>query len=335
MIKIVFYFIFSIFSVNYSLVAQNFHLSGQIKDLESKEVVPYATVVVLHKLAAVADDNGKFDLLAPKESIKVSDTLVIQSLGYETQKIQLGNLAQGAEDKTFFLKSIAYPINEVTILPHDEKKETIWLQPPFDPKKCNFYIPYAAMNINKSSNSFNENSKFFQHAIRFIPETSGQLLKVKYYISKKGKQKTPFRVRIYERNPKTKLPGKDLLQQSILTSAKRGNEWVEVDLSRQQIEVDTNGFFVAIEPIYDGKKGYYSKKVDGKEELNYGFVSKSCSVKEGIYCTEAEKEPNFSTLYCLNPKNLTWSKCMCSPKDSSWHIDITYIPLIGAEVGYD
>lgn len=329
------YCIALIFFTAYSLSAQNFQLSGQIKDMESKAAVPYATIVVLNKLAAVADAQGKFDFFAPNAGIKAGDSLVIQSLGYKTQRIPLGSLAQGAENRTFFLKPIAYPIKEVAIFPSNEKIEKVWLQPPFDPKECYEYIPYPLPDKKKAQNPFKIPSRFFQHASRFIPKTNGQLLKVKYYISKKGKQKTPFRVRVYERNPETKLPGKDLLQESILAHAKRGNEWVVVDLSQQQIEVNQNGFFVGIEFVYAGEKGFYTEKYNGKKVSFYGFVPKSCNVKEGIYCTEAEKEPNFSTLYCLDPKNLSWSKCICSPKDSSWYSGYTSIPLIGAEVGYE
>jgi len=312
--------------------AQNFRLSGQIKDIETQEPVPYATIVVLNKLAAVADDQGNFSLFAENARLETNDSLIIQSLGYQSKKMPIGNLAQGAEEQSFFLKPIAYPIKEVAVFPDDKQMEKVWLQPPFDPKECNTYSPYSIHDGNKNRNPFGEKS---QHAIRFIPKTEGQLMKVKYYISRKGKQKTPFQLRIYERNPKTKLPGNDLLQESILAKAKRGNEWVVVDLSQQQIKINKNGFFVAIEAVYDGDKGFYTKKYNGKKELYYGFVSKSCYVEEGIYCTEAEKETDFSTVYCLDPKKLQWGKCSCSPKDSSWYSGFTSIPLIGAEVRYD
>jgi hypothetical protein len=60
----------------------------------------------------------------------------------------------------------------------------------------------------------------------------------------RGDARSPFRVRVFARDSTTGKPGKELIDDVIITSALRRNEWHEVDLSSYQVTAPKEGFFV-------------------------------------------------------------------------------------------
>lgn len=90
------------------------------------------------------------------------------------------------------------------------------------------------------------------------------------FSSAKGDVTAPFRVRLYDVGPNAK-PGKELINDVIVVSAKKKNEWCVVDISRYQVEVPGSGFFVSFGLL---DRGYY--QVSSKFS---GMFSSSAEVK--------------------------------------------------------
>lgn len=91
-------------------IEQTIVFKGQIFDEESKESIPFATVVLKKdNIYRVADENGKFEL-SIKNSPKEESSVEISSVGYATKIILLDSL----EDK-IYLKSQFEQLSEVVI----------------------------------------------------------------------------------------------------------------------------------------------------------------------------------------------------------------------------
>jgi len=91
-------------------VGQNIVLKGQLLDKDTKDIVPFATLVVKNKnIYRVANENGYFELSVNK-SIMQSAVLEISSLGFETTEIPLKNLTE-----RIYLKPKFEELDEVVI----------------------------------------------------------------------------------------------------------------------------------------------------------------------------------------------------------------------------
>ena len=74
-----------------SLQAQ-FHVNGIIKDFKTKKTLPFATIMTENGVSAIADVDGKFNLILASQA----ETLTVSYVGYEPKIISL------SEFKTYF-----------------------------------------------------------------------------------------------------------------------------------------------------------------------------------------------------------------------------------------
>jgi len=96
-----------------------------------------------------------------------------------------------------------------------------------------------------------------QCAVMFTPSFyPARLKEVSFFVTKLGRPKTKFRVRVYKGGGENGGPGTSLLQAEVFASAEGANEWVKVDLSSRNITIDSGDFFVAMEwATAAGKEG--------------------------------------------------------------------------------
>jgi len=82
-------------------------------------------------------------------------------------------------------------------------------------------------------------------AVKFTPEFYPQkLVKARFYVSRGGKPWTEFEVRVYK--DEYSKPGERLDSGNIRSSGRMGSEWVEVDLSDQNIVIKEGSFFISM-----------------------------------------------------------------------------------------
>jgi hypothetical protein len=118
-------------------------------------------------------------------------------------------------------------------------------------------------------------STAFQEMALLIPNPGNQraiLHKLYYFIERKERQRSPFRVRIYK-NQDGK-PGADLLDESVVVRPRWWRRWKEVRVGSYNIVVPPEGFFVAMEWLHTPASRYPTPTTEGHEPAQecYGPV---------------------------------------------------------------
>lgn len=82
-------------------------------------------------------------------------------------------------------------------------------------------------------------------------DTAGRVVKVSYYLSKKGNMNAPFRIRIYKKDTATNAPSDDLLKEIVIVKPETNDHgWFDINISRFNVTLPKEGFFVAMEGVY-------------------------------------------------------------------------------------
>ena len=240
MIRILFLYFFSSISV---LAFSQF----QIIDAESKLGIPYTHVKILNQSKGIITNYyGVFEL---DSTFKSQDSIQISCIGYEERKVSVGKVW---EIKRIELKPKTNNLNEVIVSADKIKYQT---------KKLGI--------TRKSRNSVYGfkpiiTSKHGEEKGVWIPNEYSQLgyLKsVNVYVTKTGYPNAHFRVRVYDCDPLETKPGKELTNLNIVASGKNGNEWVKVNLVKENIKISENGCFIGIEWFDSPEAKHFSDTV--------------------------------------------------------------------------
>ncbi|PQJ72867.1 erythromycin esterase family protein [Polaribacter butkevichii] len=134
-------------------IGKNVILKGQLIDKESKEPIPFATIILKNEeIYRVADENG-FYQLPIKKTMMENASVEISSMGFETRTIRLKEL----KDKTYFNQKFQ-TLNEVVITsflsPKTVLKKAILNKKINHPTKPFNFYRYGKVLINK--NDINE-----------------------------------------------------------------------------------------------------------------------------------------------------------------------------------
>ncbi|WP_264548582.1 carboxypeptidase-like regulatory domain-containing protein [Flavobacterium sp. N2820] len=208
-----------LFFISFSLSAQ---IKGVVKDSLSSEPIPYVNIWVENETVGTTSEiDGTFSL-----AIKEEKVLVFSALGYESKK-------GASTNEVIFLKPIAYELNEV-VVEQPRFKEEIEIG---DVNKPNYLPePQTTPWIHARKFEFNQirgNSKFIK-SLKFF--TNSEV------------DNGVFRVRIFEVNTEG-MPGKDLVDEDILVTVKKGKKKTIVDVSKFTIQIPENGIIVGFESL--------------------------------------------------------------------------------------
>jgi len=199
-------------------------LSGQILAEDTRRPVPYSLITEpQHRFGTYADANGRFTAYIPANV----DTLLITCVGFDQRLIPLRDsmLAQTIE-----IRPRPKELSEVVVR---GKKPRLLVLGAIRKKAPIVWGNCSGRNIE------------FALYIRNLKSADGYLHRVSYLIARGGVPSAPFRVRVYENSDGE--PGRDLLAESLVATARRSNSWCEVDLSSFQIPFPKEGLFVAME----------------------------------------------------------------------------------------
>ena len=208
-----------LFFISFSLSAQ---IKGVVKDSLSGEPIPYVNIWVENETVGTTSEiDGTFSLAVKEEKV-----LVFSALGYESKK-------GASTNEVIFLKPIAYELNEV-VVEQPRFKEEIEIG---DVNKPNYLPePQTTPWIHARKFEFNQirgNSKFIK-SLKFF--TNSEV------------DNGVFRVRIFEVNTEG-MPGKDLVDEDILVTVKKGKKKTIVDVSKFTIQIPENGIIVGFESL--------------------------------------------------------------------------------------
>lgn len=230
-------------------------VKGRICDSETGKPLEYTGIQLMKSnKGAITEKNGVFRLIVNKKEL--SDSLLISTLGYERVYLPVKNFS-GNTNRTIFLVRRTINIEEVSINLKDYKFKTIG-------NKIGISIGSIYIDTHGQQTAlYIENKK----------KKQGEIVAVKYYLSRKGNLIAPFRVRIFEKDSITNAPGKDLLYEMLIIKPDNKRGWFTVDLSQYNLKLPEKGFFVGFQGIHpnDLNEGFKDvTKHSNPLNINYG-----------------------------------------------------------------
>lgn len=275
------FFFLALFLISFSAKSQSI-FKGKIVDNLSQPI-SYVTIKSENNNFYFSDAEGNF--IIPQTITK--ESYVFSCVGYASK-----NLILTSETSNIIkLDKLTFELNEVVV--SFNKKE----------KKIE----------NLGNNNIGIGRLFpkigYQYAVYIKNEDrkEGLIASVSYFIRKPpgGDASGPFRVRLYQLDPITKQPGKDLLNVNLIVNGNKDWTWFTVDLREYNIDFPENGFFVAMEtlPVINYIKG--TTKSNGYYENAYNLPGLGFN---------SNKKTGFSWVYSPSTKILPsrWDK---------WEID--------------
>jgi len=229
---------------------------GQVLDQFYEKPVPSATVALIKtKIVTLTNQQGYFNIEA--NVVLPSDTLVFSSIGYITKRLAVA-------DYTANLFVLLTPINstleEVNITNRKLKIERlrdftngdIGTGPGNPQSKHQLQYAYAKLFESKRSNLLLKQIDLGRHIANAFPRIPVQ---------------TIFLLHIMDVDSKTGSPGKIIYTKQIHLEDK--SYWVTIDLSKDNIVIPTNRFFISLE----------WQQIPMNEIINLGFVNRLYKVK--------------------------------------------------------
>ncbi|MET4075591.1 carboxypeptidase-like regulatory domain-containing protein [Hymenobacter sp. UYCo722] len=198
--------------------AQEIRISGRVVDAQTKEPIPFASIG-LREAGTLTNESGYFRMV---ESIGYKqDSLIFRTLGYGRRALLV---EQGkAENISVELSRQQLPG---------------FTSCPVVPSTADQNAPFIAGLPGTQFAFFIGNDKRKQNR---------KMRSVSFYIGENGLPMETFRIRIYTADGKTHLPAADLLNETVLLTASKGGQWYTSDLSRYNIAVPQEGYFVALD----------------------------------------------------------------------------------------
>jgi hypothetical protein len=232
-------------------------LKGQVVDVLTLQVIPYATIGLMKQNSGGnADQNGFFTINCKY----VDDTVFISSVGYQTEKFSVQSLKVNT---TIKLNSKPKLLKEVVV--RDLRSS-------------------ATINDNNCEATWylTSDGKQFLVAQLLQAPTANTLLQSIKLCMESGQGKSVFRIRIFDYDSMTRGPGEELTDTAIQVAATSKDN--SFNLEPFRIFLPQKLFFVSIEwlilPIndasyrakYNGKKSFF---LDYKPHLGMGSVPES------------------------------------------------------------
>lgn len=238
-------------------------------DSLTENAVPATSVTIVRaKLSITTEKDGVF--IIPGDLSVMRDTVILNTQGYQQRKIAL-HLLDGMD--TIRLSKYALGRNGEKI-----KYDNDTLLNNYPHKKV---VHYAGVNTETANFEYLQMAQQFYVAKPGIGLKSITLNRLAFGLDTSPRtwsgvvrlDKTRFRLRIYDINPETKAPGRDLCSQIIEEGVSSGRQ-VNVNLKKYNIVIPGTTFFVAVEWIRDFYNAgfsttFYPKTNRINRQLNY------------------------------------------------------------------
>ncbi|WP_291399525.1 carboxypeptidase-like regulatory domain-containing protein [Daejeonella sp.] len=253
---------------------ENTLVKGKIINLETKEPIPYCSIVYLKKDKGVFSDSlGNFIL----KKDPLLDSIQITSLGYEKKLLSIQILE--ANNLVISLKPIYFKLNEVAITPDDNKIKQ---------KKNKKKLGPIATKLN-SPKGIGPGVLGRISAIYVANQTQNIPKKItEVHYDLRNRKNSIVRVQLYHRNELTNLPDKALILEDLIVKLKPGQNRLNVNIEKYNLMMPNNGLFVSLQWLgeLDAKGRHtntylnispdYTFNVDDHNILNYvSFLNKN------------------------------------------------------------
>jgi hypothetical protein len=294
------------------LHAQQINLKGTVIDARSNLPVAATTISIINKnIFCPADDEGKFSIT--NKGLANTDTVSFSCVGYQTLKMPVSDVLLSSIIK---LNPVVNKLREVRVgykpakpvkVGSEEKSSSSWIS----------YLPNMeqAMFMEGSANATG-----IIKSVGFYLGNGGSIL-----MKGIGDVTAPFRIRLYGIKDDG-TPGKELLGDVIVVSAKKNNAWFDVDISGYRVEAPEGGFFVTYSLL---NPSFYEINRSYKNPDGVRFGSLNILTPHLGYTTRGFKEKQAF--------NHGYKKRADGIIDHVWHINdnAKYAYMIRATVGED
>lgn len=248
---------------NSACIAQN--ISGIIKDKITDKAIPYVNIGIPAKaFGIVGSEQGSFTLKITTE--KDSDIVQISSIGYEPLYLTVKQLKTNCENNLpFYLKETVYELATTTVRPNDYETTTLGAKK-IDDLEC-----FVMDKILSKDTAYQRTAKEKGISEKAIGVEFGNKIKIdkgqKTFIDKIYFKTCPgpkdtciYRLNIYTEGKTLErkftpigvikiINSNNILKEPIIIKAIGKTEVHEIDLSKQNIEVNDD-FMIAFECIY-------------------------------------------------------------------------------------
>ncbi len=259
------------------LSAQDVYFEGIVYDSKTNETVPFVNLSFLETLKGTSsDEEGHFFMELPADYLEKK--LHISSLGYNDTVV---NAQSVFEAKKFNMVPESFELNEVVVT--EDLGDISVLNPissnslvsGFSSSTTPWVLALYFPNIGQKKKYINKVTVFFQENKDFKREVS------------------KFRIRLYDVDPETKHPTKDILHKSIILETENGKDYVSVDLSALNIKIPQQGVYVGLEWLFvpynwfkNTKKNNITNKIfveDRFAPIFSGMYTKNQNYKVMVY----------------------------------------------------
>jgi len=227
------FILFSLLLVT-QLSAQEVLFEGKVLDSKTKEPIPYVNLSFLNTLKGTStDEKGHFFLDIPENLLQ--NKVHISSLGYKDSIIVSESLYKS---KVFHMVEESFELDEVVI------SESLGNSDVLNP-----------INSYSLTSGFSSSSTPWVLALYFpnIGNTKKYVEKITVFFQKDPKferESSKFRLRVYDVNPITKEPERDLVRKSLVLESTKEKDYVILDLSTLNIEIPREGIYIGLEWLF-------------------------------------------------------------------------------------
>ncbi|MGB5667241.1 MAG: carboxypeptidase-like regulatory domain-containing protein [Maribacter sp.] len=290
------------FAVNVN--AQEVLFEGHVFDHTTKDPIPYVNLSFLNTLKGTStDENGHFFLDLPEaylekqvhiSSLGYNDTIVVAKDIFKAKRFEMVEesfaLDEVVVSETLGGSDILNPISSYSLTSGFSSSSTPWV--------LALYFP----NIGAKEKFVQKVTVFFQKNSKFKRSTA------------------KFRLRIYDVDPETKLPDRDILRKSVVLESDVGKDFVSIDLSALNLQMPKNGIYVGVEWLfvpYNWYRNTFEHPISKKKMVEDRFAPTFGAVYN--------KNQNFKTMvYGMG----SWTDFMVRSKDNSENL----IPAISLKL---
>lgn len=237
------YILFGLFAV-LQLNAQEVLFEGHVYDKKTKEPIPYVNLSFLNTLkGSSTDEEGRFFLDLPTSylqkklhisSLGFKDTIVDAQLIYTSKRFDMVEesfeLDEVVVSESFSDSDVLNPIGSYSLISGFSSSSTPWVLAVYFPNigEQKKYVDKLTVFIKKSENFKRSHAK--------------------------------FRFRVYDVDPITKKPNKNLLRESIVLEHDVEKEFVSLDISTLQIKIPQEGIYIGLEWLFIPANWYMKKE---------------------------------------------------------------------------
>jgi hypothetical protein len=224
---------FLILAITFETFSQEI-ITGKVISVNG-EAIPFATIHVKNSNnGTYANELGKFELILQHSK---TDTLIFSSVGFSDYYISIQKFKN---NNNIILKEFAHQLPEVIV--SNKRNITEYL----GARKDNSIFTFG--NVNTSST---EIALFIENPY----QEELTISTVNFFIKDLGEYKAPFRIRLYSNLGG--LIGEDILNTSLIVSAKKTNAWLEINVLKYKMVMPKAGIFLSMEWLYGSNKKYF------------------------------------------------------------------------------